>query len=103
MTYTAIDSVGCETSAPFNSRELMEIALGVGAEYRKPPHALLRRICVITGGEQAVSVPINRYWLEKIMTRALEPIPYRLKYGFFIARMKRSGVPACALSDSRFY
>ena len=103
MTYTAIDSVGCETSAPFNSRELMEIALGVDAEYRKPPHALLRRICVIAGGEQAVSVPINRYWLEKIMTRALKPIPYRLKYGFFIARMKRSGVPTCALSDSRFY
>ena len=28
MSCTAIDSVGCDTSAPFNSRELMEIALG---------------------------------------------------------------------------
>jgi hypothetical protein len=103
MSCTAIDSVGCDTSAPFNSRELMEIALGVGAEYRKPPHALLRRICVIMGGEQAVSVPINHYWLEKVIKRVQGPIPYRLKHWFFTAKMKRSGVPACALSDSRFY
>ena len=103
MAYTAIDSVGCDTSPPFNSRELMEIALGVNVEYRKPPHALLRKVCVIAGGERAVLVPINSYWPEKLMARVMEPIPYRLKYGLFLARMKRSGVPACALSDPRFY
>lgn len=103
MTYTAIDGAGCDTSAPFNSRELMEIALGVSAEYRKPPHVLLRRICVLTGGEQAVAVPINQYWLERVIKRIVAPIPYRLKDWYFKRRMKRSGVPACALSDSRFY
>lgn len=103
MACTAFDIVGCDISAPFNSRELSEIALGVEAEYRMPPHALLRRVCVIAGGEQTVSVPINHYWLEESIMRVLEPIPYRLKYGFFLARMKWSGVPACALSDSRFY
>lgn len=103
MTSTAIDSVGCDTSAPFNSRELMEIALGVSVEYRKPPHVLLRRICVMMGGEKTVSVPINHYWLDSIIKRVVAPIPYRLKEWYFKFKMKRSGVPSCALSDSRFY
>ena len=102
MSCTAIDSVGCDPSAPFNSRELIEIALGVGVEYRKSSHAFLRRFCVMTWGEQALSVQINHYWVENMVTCVLDPIPYHLKYWFCTAKIKRSGVPVCALSNSRF-
>lgn len=100
---TAFDTVGCDMSSPYNCRKLMEIALGVDVEYRKPPHILLRRIAEIAAGSDALSVPINDHWVERAATVVLRYVPWRVKYWVHTFRMKQSGVPDCALSDPRFY
>jgi hypothetical protein len=100
---TAFDTVGCDTSSPYNCRRLMEIALGVDVKYRKPPHILLRRIAEIAAGAKALSVPINYHWVEGALTSVLRHVPWRVKHWVYTARMKRSGVPDCVLSDFRFH
>lgn len=100
---TAFDAVGCDTSSPYNCRRLMEIALGVDVEYRKPPHILLRRIAEIAAGPGALSIPINYHWVEHATSGALRYVPWRIKHWVHTFRMKKSGVPDCFLNDPRFF
>ena len=100
---TGFDTVGCDTSSPYNCRRLMEIALGVDVEYRKPPHILLRRIAELAAGPTILSVPINQHWLDDAIASAARYVPWRVKHWAQTARMRRSGTPECFLADARFF
>lgn len=100
---TGFDTVGCGTSSPYNCRKLMEIALGVDVEYRRPPHILFRRIAELAAGPTILSVPINQHWLNDAIAPAARYVPWRVKHWAQTVRMRRSGVPECFLADARFF
>ncbi len=100
---TGFDAVGCDTSSPYNCRKLMELALGVDVEYRKPPHILLRRIAELAAGPTILSVPINQHWLNDAIVTAARYVPWRVKYWAQTMRMRRAGTPECFLADARFF
>lgn len=90
MLFTAMDTC-VEPVLPFNSRELLEISLGVGVEHRRRPYGLHRRICAITTPE-VLEFPFNHSWTQTARQLLSSALPWRLRAAMLRRKKRRFGL-----------